>query len=39
MENSRSFDIATQLGRVIGIVLSVVIYGLAIGPLVYHYFQ
>lgn len=39
MENSKSFDVATRLGTVIGVVLSAVIYGLAIGPLAYHYFQ
>lgn len=39
MENSKSFDVAPRLGTVIGIALSVVIYGLAIGPLIYSYLR
>lgn len=32
-------DRTRQIGTVIGIALSAVIYGLALGPLVYHYFN
>lgn len=39
MENNESIDVAARIGAVIGIVVSVGIYGLAIGPLIYSYMQ
>lgn len=39
METYEPVDRVRQIGTIIGIALSAVIYGLALGPLVYHYFN
>ena len=39
METGRDIDRTRQIGTVIGVALSAVIYALALGPLVYHYFK
>jgi hypothetical protein len=39
MDVSKNLDVATRFGTAIGIALSAVIYGLAIGPLIYHYMR
>lgn len=39
MQAHGDIDRVRQAGTVIGIILSAVIYGLALGPLVYHYLK
>ncbi|KSV71062.1 hypothetical protein N183_28160 [Sinorhizobium sp. Sb3] len=39
MENPEQFPVARRIGTIIGIALSVLIYALAMGPLVYHHLQ
>ena len=39
MDTHQPVDRIRQIGNVIGILLSAVIFGLALGPLVYHYFN
>lgn len=38
MEKHEEFPVARRVGTVIGIGLTVLIFALAIGPLVYHHF-
>lgn len=39
MEMQESDDAVRKIGKVIGIGLSALIYGLCMGPLVYHYLK
>lgn len=39
MEAHQPVDRARQIGTAIGFALSAVVYGLALGPLIYHYFS